>query len=93
MKSKLDLNKFIEPKKDFREGDTCPNCSAAPLKMSAAVPTTYQRRYAYVLYCKSCGFKYLRKFAVTGSGRIKKTGFTDTEFISARNKLLLGRKS
>jgi RNase P subunit RPR2 len=91
MKSLTDTRKF-EEERDFKENDICPNCRSAPLRATKAIKSEYQRRYHYLLVCKSCGFKYMKKFAVTGSGRIRKTGFTDVEFIKARDKLLLNRR-
>jgi hypothetical protein len=66
--------------KDFKVGDTCPNCNKGILDSSTAKPSIYQRRYIYFLYCGNCGFKYLKKFGITGGGRIKSAGFTDKEF-------------
>jgi RNase P subunit RPR2 len=77
--------------KDFKDGDICPNCYKGKLEMTKAEKSDFQRRYHYLLFCKSCGFKYLRKFAITGGGRIRSTGFTDSEFRKAEQKFLRGR--
>jgi hypothetical protein len=84
VKSKLDSLKFVEPKSDWKEGDKCPNCHKGILKSTCAVKSTYEKRYHYVLFCGNCRFKYLKKFGVTGSGRIREVGFTDAEFREAQ---------
>ena len=84
MKSKLDALKFVEPKPDWKEGDKCPNCLKGTLHSSYAYKSTYERRYHYFLFCDKCKLKYLKKFGVTGSGRIKEVGFTDAEFKEAQ---------
>jgi hypothetical protein len=87
MKSRLDALKFIEPKPDWKEGGRCPECLKGSLTGSHAIKSTYERRYHYVLSCDNCCFKYLKKFGVTGSGRIKDVGFTDAEFREAQQLL------
>jgi C4-type Zn-finger protein len=84
MKSRLDALKFIEPKEDLKEGSRCPNCLKGLLKSSYAYKSTYENRYVYFLFCDGCKFKYLKKFGVTGSGKIKDIGFTETEFREAQ---------
>lgn len=78
-------------KPDWIDGSKCPNCYRGKLQATPAVKSEYQSRYHYLLICPLCRFRYLKKFAVTGSGRIRDTGFTDDEFKKATNRLVLGR--
>jgi hypothetical protein len=74
-------------KKEWNAGNTCPNCLKGTLQHSLLVKSDYEARYHYVLSCNKCNFKYLKKIAMTGSGRIRQTGFTDAEFKKAQRLL------
>jgi hypothetical protein len=76
-------------KKEWIEGSACPNCLKGILKSSMPVKSDYEARYHYVLSCDKCNFKYLKKVAVTGSGRVRQTGFTDAEFKKAQKLMRL----
>jgi len=78
-------------KQDWKAGDVCPNCRKGRLEQTTAIKSEFESRYHYLLFCPYCKFKYLKKFGVTGSGKIKTAGFTDAEFRKAYNKLILRR--
>jgi hypothetical protein len=83
MTSKLDSLKFTE-QQDFKEGDSCPNGCNAKLRSTMLAKSIYQRRYSFYLFCPVCHFRYLKKLAITGSGRARNANFTDVEFDKAQ---------
>jgi C4-type Zn-finger protein len=84
MQKTTSLPEFLKKFKDveletgplFRFGDECPNCHKDKLTMTPMTKSIYEMRYIYYLFCRACGFRQLKKAAVTGSGKPKRTDFS-----------------
>jgi ssDNA-binding Zn-finger/Zn-ribbon topoisomerase 1 len=78
-------------KEDWIEGSRCPNCYKGKLQASKAVKSEHDSRYHHMLVCPACKFTYLKKFAITKSGKVRSAVFTDSELKKATDKLVLKR--
>lgn len=76
------------PRRPFlSDPNWCINCDQGPLYKSVLVKSDHQDRYLYFIYCKSCGFQWLRKMGMTRGGRVRRWEVTEGEY----NKWSLAR--